>query len=100
VANNAEADRELRVTYLWQNNYARKTTGEPIDVDGLSIADLPTAQPGEQKAIRPEADVVKVDYSTRSVINITLGARVYDSSTGQPQLIQVRDKVQVNNVGR
>lgn len=86
--------KEIRVFYLWQNNYTRNANGEPVDANGNAVA------AEGRTTIRREADVVKVDYSTRSLINIALGARVYDASSGQPQLIQVRDKVQINNASR
>jgi hypothetical protein len=50
--------------------------------------------------IRPEADVIKVNYSTRSLLNINMGVRVYDVATGRPQVVQVSDRVRLGNVGR
>jgi type II secretory pathway pseudopilin PulG len=89
------SDREIRVTYLWQNNYARAADGRPTDASGR------TEVSGSGNAdIRPEPDVVKVDYSTRALINVGLAVRVYDSSSGQPQTSQVNDKIRVSNVGR
>ena len=41
-----------------------------------------------------------VSYGTRSLINLNIGTRVYDTSSGQPQLSTVSDKIKVNNVGR
>jgi prepilin-type N-terminal cleavage/methylation domain-containing protein len=99
--------KELRVTYLWQNNFARKILqgdapidapiGTPLDANGNS--NVSTADLG-RTAGAPEPDVVKVDYSTRSVFAVTVGARVYDSGTGEAQYIQLADKIQINNVGR
>ncbi len=74
-----ERQKFVEVTYLWQNNYARGTAG------------------GDDA---PEADVVKVDYSTRSLLNINLGVRVYDANRGRPQMVQLTDQVKINNVGR
>ncbi|MES2462956.1 MAG: type II secretion system protein [Armatimonadota bacterium] len=103
------AQKELRVTYLWQNNYARKyratdapvdvPVGTPLDAEGRSNI---SAEPGSFNRVAgaPEPDVVKVDYSTRSVLAITVGARVYDSGSGEAQFIQLADKIQINNVGR
>lgn len=85
----------VEITYLWQNNYARAVsgpnTGVPVDARGRNVAG---------RAVAPEADVVKVDYSTRSLLNITLGVRVYDVASGRPQQVQLTDKVKVNNAGR
>ena len=91
--------KEIQVTYLWQNNYARTppsasdptTFGPPLAVDG---------EPTPGRSAAPEPDVVKVDYSTRSLMNVRLGARVYDVSSGRPQTIQISDRVKINNVGR
>jgi hypothetical protein len=95
---------ELRVTYLWQNNYARDAAGQPINIygeptnTGLDANGLPINP--TQGSKKPEPDVVKLDYATRSLINVTIGARVYDISTGSPQTSQVGDKITVGNVGR
>jgi hypothetical protein len=103
------SEKELRVTYLWQNNYARKVApgdppldmpvGTPLDANGASNL---SAVPGnfDRLAGPPEPDVVKVDYSTRAVFAVNVGARVYDSGTGEAQFIQLADKIQINNVGR
>ncbi|MGQ9696882.1 MAG: PilW family protein [Armatimonadota bacterium] len=45
-------------------------------------------------------DVVRVDYTTKSLLNITLGVRTYDPSNGKPILIQLSGKVRLRNVGR
>ena len=87
----AASDRELRMTYLWQNNYGRDAAGHPLNADD-SRSDL-----GDFK---PEADVVKADYSTRSLLNIQVGARVYDSSSPVPKTIQFSDRVKVGNATR
>ena len=86
-------DRDIQVTFLWQNNYARSANGQPLDVagNGPSVTN---------PSVKPEADVVKVNYSTRSLVNIALGVRVYDTSSGQAQTSQISDKIKVNNVGR
>ncbi len=87
------AEKFLEATYLWQNNYARNpANGMPLDKDGNEIL--------IGSAARPEPDAVKVDYATRSLLNIGFGARIYDTSQPQPYSITISDKVQVNNVGR
>ena len=45
-------------------------------------------------------DVVRVDYTTKSLLNIILGIRTYDPSNGKPILIQLSGKVRLRNVGR
>jgi hypothetical protein len=103
------SEKELRVTYLWQNNYARKfaagdapldvPVGTPLDANGASNLSA-VAGNFDRQAGPPEPDVVKVDYSTRAVFAVNVGARVYDSGTGEAQFIQLADKIQINNVGR
>jgi prepilin-type N-terminal cleavage/methylation domain-containing protein len=84
---------EIQVSFLWQNNYAR-SGGFPIDANGNAQG---TSNGG---AIRPEPDVFKIDYATRSLMNVGLGAEVYDISTGRPQISQVNSKVKINNGGQ
>ncbi|MCX6368276.1 MAG: hypothetical protein NTX57_16455 [Armatimonadetes bacterium] len=92
-------ERELQVTYLWQNNFARlrddnapNRRGQPVDAQGLVI--------GDKAIIAPEPDVLKVDYSTRDLLNVTLGALVYDTNTRQSTSINLNDKVRVGNTIR
>ncbi len=102
AASDSEPQGEVRVSFLWQNNYSRNSAGEPVNPTGEAIyrgesADRDGSPVG---AVRPEADVIKVDYSTRQLINLNIGARVYDSSSGQPQTSSVSDQVKVGNVSR
>ncbi len=105
--------KELRVSYLWQNNYSRKfrpadpptdvPVGTPLDASGqnnISMVARPDGTFPDRLAGPPEPDVVKVDYSTRAVFAVNVGARVYDSGSGEAQFIQLADKIQINNVGR
>ena len=92
-------DRELQVTYLWQNNYARLAfdtsgakRGQPVDAQGRVIGDI--------ALIAPETDVVKVDYSTRDLMTVNVGALVYDTNTRQGTSINLSDKVRVGNTIR
>lgn len=96
----AGQQKEVQVTYFWQNNFARETSatapdfGYPVDARGYSVFD------GDGGSIRPEPDAIKVDYSTRSLMNVRLGARVYDAASARPQSVEVADRVKINNVGR
>lgn len=45
-------------------------------------------------------DVVRVDYSTKSLLNVTIGVRAYDPSTSKAMLVQLTNKVRLRNVGR
>lgn len=93
-------ERDVRISFLWQNNYARNQNGEPIDVNGRTTGD-PISNNGPLQAdVKPEPDVFKVDYSTRAQINITVGVRVYDTTTRNAQVAQVSGKVKVNNASR
>lgn len=103
---NTNPQGELQVIYLWQNNFARDAVGHPINTWGEDVSSSSAVGSAAGHAIktgsdyRPEPDVMKVDYATRSQINILLGARVYDSSTGEPQTAQVTNRVNVGNVAR
>lgn len=89
----ASAPRELRVSYIWQNNFARDAQGWALNAN-----DQRTVDAGQIP--QPEGDVVKVDYSTRSLLNVQIGARVHDSNAPIPQTIQFSDKVRVGNAIR
>ena len=92
-AGDAGPERDIQVSFMWQNNYARAANGYPLDTNGR--------QQGTQNTdIKAEPDVVTVSYGTRSLINLNIGTRVYDTSSGQPQTSTVSDKIKVNNVGR
>lgn len=89
------AEREIQVTYLWQNNYARRNSGvlgengQPTDATGRIL--------GEVALVAPEPDVVKVDYATRDLMAVNIGVNVFDSQTRQTTSITLNDKVRVNN---
>lgn len=100
ATDSADQQKEVQVTFFWQNNFARETDtaapdfGYPVDARGNSVFD------GDGGSIRPEPDAIKVDYSTRSLMNVRLGARVYDAASARPQSVEVSDRVKINNVGR
>ncbi|MDX1933954.1 MAG: hypothetical protein SFU56_15245 [Capsulimonadales bacterium] len=110
ATNQRKPEGELRVTYLWQNNYARDAAGRALNTYGeiVTSADRTPAGGGVGSRhtfitgadYRPEPDVMKIDYSTRSQINVQLGARVYDTSTGQPQTAQINNRITVGNIAR
>lgn len=87
--------RQLQVTFLWQNNFARAfggtQNGWPMDAQG-NVA-------GDKIAITPEPDVIKVDYATRDLLSISFGVNVYDSGspTRQATSITLSDKVRIGN---
>jgi hypothetical protein len=43
-------------------------------------------------------DVVKVDYLTRGLMNVAVQARLYEPSTGTPQVTVVTEKIRVRNL--
>jgi prepilin-type N-terminal cleavage/methylation domain-containing protein len=45
-------------------------------------------------------DVVKVDYQTREMMKFSLGVRLYDLGTGNPQQVNLAQSVQVLNLQR
>ena len=87
----AVREQEVQITYLWQNNFARRN-GKPVDAQGNVI--------GDKAIIAPEPDVVKADYSTRDMLTVNVGVIIYDSNTHQPSSISLTDKVRVNNTIR
>ena len=89
---------DLHINFLWQNNYSRNNLGQPINAQGDPTTN--NVNGADRNRVRPEADVIKLDYATRSLINVTMGARVFDASTKTAQSAQVADKVTVNNVSR
>lgn len=92
----AATNKELDVTYYWQNNFSRDQQGHALDADGNYATD-----PTKTNQMGPiEADVVKLDYSTRAILNVSVGARVYDAQSRVPQTVTLADKIQINNVGR
>ena len=95
---NSGPQGEVRVSYLWQNNYSRDQQGHPLNTSRVPITSGDAQKTAE--GIRPEADVIKLDYATRSSINVMLVPRVYDVSSGLPQSAQVNDKITVGNISR
>ncbi len=47
--------------------------------------------------LRPN-DVVKVDYMTRDLMNVSLEVRLYDIRSGRPQIVSLSDKIKVRNL--
>ncbi len=45
-------------------------------------------------------DVVKIDYLTRSIINVNMELRLYDPRSGRPQTAQLATKISVRNLQR
>ncbi len=45
-------------------------------------------------------DVVKIDYLTRSMVNVAVEARLYDPASSRPQLTDMSDKIRVRNLQR
>jgi len=43
-------------------------------------------------------DVVKIDYLTRELINVTIEARLYDPASSRPQSVTLTDKIKVRNL--
>ena len=98
------AEREVRMTFLWQNNYSRRMTGEqngwPVDAADNTLVDLAGGAVSGKQTLVVEPDVVKVDYSTRSQIVISYGVNVYDGASKRATTMQLSDRVKVGNLGR
>lgn len=101
---NSIAEKELYVSYLWQNNYARRVGGAqngwPVDASDNTLFDLAGGVVQGKQTLTPEPDVIKVDYSTRSQIVVNFGVNVYDTNTRKATTLQLNDRVKVGNLGR
>lgn len=95
---------QMVLTYLWQNNYARRTGGPqngwPVDSRDNTLLDLAGGAVQGKQTVVPEPDVVKVDYSTRSQLVVNFGVNVYDTNTRRATTLQLNDRVKVGNLGR
>jgi hypothetical protein len=45
-------------------------------------------------------DVVKVDYITRELMTVSVGVRLFDLRSGQPQQVTLTQKIKVRNLQR
>ena len=45
-------------------------------------------------------DLVKVDYATRVLLNVSMGIRMFDPATSHPILVQLSDRAAMRNIGR
>jgi len=101
---NSIAEREVRLTYLWQNNYARRVGGDqngwPVDSADHTLVDLAGGSTNGKQTLVVEPDVVKVDYSTRAQLVIQYGVNVYDGASKRATTMQLSDRVKVGNLGR
>jgi len=101
---NTIAEREVRLTYLWQNNYSRRIGGDqngwPVDASDHTLVDLAGGATNGKQTLVVEPDVVKVDYSTRSQLVIQYGVNVYDGASKRATTMQLSDRVKVGNLGR
>ena len=86
------APRRAYIGYLWQNNYARRVGGAqngwPVDSEDRTLVDLASGSGANRAAVVPEADVIKVDYSTRSQLVVNFGVNVYDTNRKQKTHLQ------------
>lgn len=45
-----------------------------------------------------KGDILRATYTTKNVITVIMGIRIYDPSTGKPQSVQLNSKVHLKNV--
>ena len=45
-------------------------------------------------------DVVKIDYLTRELMSLAFQVRLYDPSSGRPQITELSNKIKVRNLQR
>lgn len=66
---------------------------------GANVAADPVEVSYSFQMNRP-SDVVKIDYLTRSILNVTMEMRLYDTRSARPQTTQLTSKVSVRNLQR
>jgi len=74
---------QVQVVYDYQANMTLADISKPLGSDNQLLPML-----------------VKVDYKTRDLIDISLGVRIYDVSTGHAQVIPSELKVKIGNSNR
>ena len=87
-----------RVHGLPQLKYAPTSTSPAPDANGNVPADEVEVSYSFQMN-RP-TDVVKIDYLTRSIINVSMELRLYDPRSARPQTTQLASKIAVRNIQR
>jgi prepilin-type N-terminal cleavage/methylation domain-containing protein len=70
-----------------------------VDANGVSQPAAPIKVSYQIQNNLP-SDVVKTDYLTRSLMTFSLGVRLYDLNSGQPQQVNLTQKIQVRNLQR
>ena len=45
-----------------------------------------------------KGDILRANYVTKSIMTVTMGIRIYNSSSGKPELVQLTNKVKLRNV--
>lgn len=71
----------------WDPNTQTIINSDPLEVSYSFQMNRPT-------------DVVKLDYLTRSIINVNMELRLYDPRSGRPQTAQLTSKISVRNLQR
>ena len=70
-----------------------------LDQDDDGQADVPITITYQLQSNLP-TDAVKADYLTRELMNFSVGVRLYDPRSGQPQQVTLAQRIQVRNLQR
>lgn len=70
-----------------------------LDQDGVAGPDVPITVTYQLQNNLP-TDAVKADYLTRQLMNLSVGVRLYDPRSGQPQQVTLAQRIHVRNLQR
>jgi hypothetical protein len=66
---------------------------------GANVASDPVEVAYQFQTNRP-SDVVKIDYLTRELMEVTIQSRLFDPATATPQATDLSEKIKVRNLQR
>jgi prepilin-type N-terminal cleavage/methylation domain-containing protein len=72
----------------------------PTDTTKGTVVDADPVEVSYSFQMNRPTDVVKIDYLTRSIMNVNMEMRLYDPRSARPQTTQLVDKVTVRNLPR
>jgi prepilin-type N-terminal cleavage/methylation domain-containing protein len=87
VKTNGSTADPVQIAFDYQANLS------PIDSTSTSNPAITSDDPANPM-------LVKIDYQTRDLLDITIGVRIYDSSQGRSIVIPVSNRVQIGNSNR
>ena len=72
----------------------------PLDTSKGTVVTADPVEVSYSFQMNRPTDVVKIDYLTRSILNVAMEMRLYDPRSARPQTTQLVDKVSVRNLPR